>query len=793
MNFESWFAQNYPEIPLQGALVVLRLTAEGATIPFIARYRKEQTGNLDEVAIQRVVEAKAYWDDVEKRKEFIISEIEAQGKMTPELKDTIQKTYVLSTLEDIYLPFKKKKKTRATVAKEAGLEPLADWMWKTGRGEESFSSEETLELKAAAFVSEEKNVKDVTAAIEGAQHIIIERLSEMQELRQFVRSTVFDTGFLTCERGEKVKPNSKFENYFEFHESIQSLMNPQASHRYLAMRRGEAEEELRLAIGGKPGDEGFEQNLIMRFEAEACPKAGTPGDAVLRKAARYALKYHVLYSISAEVHAALKEVADDAAIKVFAENVRTVLLSAPYGAKTVLGVDPGVRTGCKLALVDQSGTYVSSTVLHTQSPGDRERAKELIKELKEKADLRAIAVGNGTAGRETESFFRQIVQELGVQVAVVMVSEAGASVYSASEVARDEFPDLDLTVRGAISIARRMQDPLAELVKVDPKSIGVGQYQHDVSPVALKKSLERVVEHCVNSVGVNLNTASQHLLAYVSGIGPSLAKNIVEHRAKNGLFKSRKQLLEVGRFGSKAFEQAAGFLRIPGGDHPLDNTGVHPERYEVLEQYANKKGREVSDLLGAGVEVLKADSSLKSEFGEYTYEDIVRELEKPGRDPREEFAAFEFLQDVHDLKDLKPGMICPGIVTNVTNFGAFVDIGVHQDGLVHISQLSDSFVKDPKEVVNPGDRVKVRVLEVNIEKKQISLSMKKEGSTRPQQRPQRSEEQPRRSQGERQERGGRPQVQKGGGAPKKGNYNDDSFKNNPFAALASLSGKGERR
>jgi uncharacterized protein len=460
------------------------------------------------------------------------------------------------------------------------------------------------------------------------------------------------------------------------------------------------------------------------FETAACSKPDFAGAPLLKKAARFALRAHVVPAIENEVHKALREVADEAAIRVFAENVRKLLLSAPFGPKAVLGVDPGLRTGCKIAVVDDSGKYVGSTVMHLESAGGRSGGANMLAELVKKGGIRAVAVGNGTAGREAETVVRDVLTAAGMNVPVVMVSEAGASVYSASDVARDEFPDLDLTVRGAISIARRLQDPLAELVKVDPKSIGVGQYQHDVSPTALQKSLDAVVDSCVNQVGVNLNTASHLLLAHVSGIGPGLAKAIVEYRGKKGIFRSRQSLLEVPRFSAKVFEQAAGFLRIPEAEHPLDNTGVHPERYGSLEKLAERLGVPVAGLLGAGVQSVKASRELQQELGAFTFADVVKELEKPGRDPRESFVPFSYRQDIHTLQDLQPGMVCPGIVTNVTNFGAFVDIGVHQDGLVHISQLADKFVKDPREVVSPGDRVSVRVLDVKLDRQQIALSMK---------------------------------------------------------------------
>lgn len=730
MTFETWLPSLHAHIPLPSAHAVLALTAEGATVPFIARYRKEQTGNLDEVAIQQVIDAKERWDEIIKRQTFIVEEIERQGKLTDELRQQLLTTFNLDALEDLYLPYKQKRKTKATVAKEAGLEPLADWIWDCGHGLAMPEVGQTLEVYALAFYNPEKNINDAAAAIAGAQDILTERLAETQELRAFTRQAAFERGAVKTVRGAQAKEHSKYERYFDYFEPVESLLRPESSHRYLAMRRGWTEEELTLTIGGAPANENvedvFEQTLLARFESAACTVPAAPGAEVLLKAAKLALKGYVLPSIETEVHRALKEVADEAAIKVFAENVRKLLLAAPFGAKAVLGVDPGVRTGCKLAIVDDAGQFIASNVIYLHGKSDQEHAKKLLGEVVKNAHIRAIAVGNGTAGRETESFIRTSLKELDLNVPVVMVNESGASIYSASEVAREEFPDLDLTVRGAISIARRLQDPLAELVKTDPKSIGVGQYQHDVSQPALKKSLELVVDTCVNSVGVNLNTASAYLLARVSGIGPTMAKKIVEQRATTGLFTSRQQLLAIPRFSKKTFEQAAGFLRISQGTHPLDNTGVHPERYAALEALAARLGKDVGALTGAGVALVKQAEDFQAEVGQFTFADIVAELAKPGRDPREEFSQFAYREDIHELNDLQPGMSCPGIVTNVTNFGAFVDIGVHQDGLVHISQLSDRFIKDPRDVVNPGDRVTVRVLEVNLEKRQIALTMKSE-------------------------------------------------------------------
>jgi uncharacterized protein len=739
MTFESWLAAAHPGIPVPGMAAVLRLAEEGATVPFIARYRKEQTGALDEVAIRAVVDGKETWDSIRKRQTFIVSEIERQGNLTDELRGRIEGTYDLPALEDLYLPYKQKRKTKAVIAREAGLEPLANWLWDCGHGLAVPVGGETPEGRASAFIDEEKKVPDADAALAGAVEILIERLSENADLRSTTRARYMDDGFAKTTKGDKAKSPSKFENYFTYEERVRDLLKPENSHRYLAMRRGWMEEELVLHLGGPSPRESAEteskprsggpvdplaEELLAMFEAAACSRPDFAGAPLLKKAARFALRAHVVPAIENEVHKALREVADEAAIRVFAENVRKLLLSAPFGPKAVLGVDPGLRTGCKLAVVDDSGKYVGSTVMHLESSGGKVGAATLLSELVRKGGIRAVAVGNGTAGREAEAFVRDALDNAGLKVPVVMVSEAGASVYSASDVAREEFPDLDLTVRGAISIARRLQDPLAELVKVDPKSIGVGQYQHDVSPTALQKSLDVVVDSCVNQVGVNLNTASYHLLAHVSGIGPSLAKAIVGYRGKNGIFRSRQALLEVPRFSAKVFEQAAGFLRISEAEHPLDNTGVHPERYPVLERLAARLGVPVAGLLGAGVQLVKRDRELEKELGAFTFADVVKELEKPGRDPRETFIPFSYRQDIHTLHDLEPGMVCPGIVTNVTNFGAFVDIGVHQDGLVHISQLADRFVKDPREVVSAGDHVSVRVLEVKLDRQQIALSMR---------------------------------------------------------------------
>ncbi len=750
-TFQSYFSSLYPGISLRSAQAVLELAAEGGTVPFIARYRKEKTGGLDEVEIRKVLEANETLTEINKRKAYILKEIETQGNLTDELKARIAKSMDLGDLEEIYRPFKKKKKTKATVAREAGLEPLADWIWKLGHGE--LEDATTLEVKAKDFLAPGAGFVTYDHSLKGAQDIIVERIFNDTDLREIVRKNFFEQGKVVSKKTKNFKAHSKFEMYAEFSESVKSLQEQKASHRYMAMRRGWNEEELTVAI------EGDEEFLLKKFENYACSKPESHAAEFLKSCAKVALTVHVHPSISNEVHRVLKDKGDEHAISVFAENVRRVLLGSPFGPKCVLGVDPGLRTGCKLALIDKQGNFISHTVLQILGEGAEEKAKTLFSEVTKQITIEAIAVGNGTGGREAEGFIRKVLKEIGANIPVILVSESGASVYSASDVAREEFPDLDLTVRGAISIARRLQDPLAELVKVDPKSIGVGQYQHDVSQTHLKKSLEHVVESCVNGVGVDLNTASAPLLSFVAGIGPALAKNIVDHRKSSGLFTDRSDLMKVPRFSTKVYEQCAGFLRIMNSKQVLDATGIHPERYAAVRDMAQELGVGVGQLVGEGAKKLVGlRSKWAAIVGEFTFDDIVRELEKPGRDPRDPFKAFSFRDDIFEVKDLKDGMICPGIVTNVTNFGAFVDIGVHQDGLVHISALSHKFVDDPRKVVNPGDQVTVKVLGVDRDKNQISLTMLLEDRPKEARRPE----------GDRPPRGPRPEGERqarGPGAP----------------------------
>lgn len=687
------------------------LFREGATVPFIARYRKERTGELDEVAIRAIEERLAYFTELEERKVTVLKSIEEQGKLSPELKERIEATRQKNELEDLYLPYKPKRRTKATIARERGLEPLADII---AAQEQTTGIPEDIALP---FVNPELEVADAAAALAGAGHILAERMSEDADLRAFIRALTAGKGvFASRVAPEKKETVTKFEMYYNYQEKLSGV----PSHRMLAMRRGEKEEVLFLDIVA-PVEEilaGLKGRAIHRESIFRPILEGVVEDAYKRLLAP---------SIEVELRLEAKERAEEAAIRVFAANLRNLLLAPPAGGKRVLGIDPGLRTGCKVAAVDGTGRFLAHATIYPHTGGGKAAgAKVELLRLLEEHDCEMIAIGNGTAGRETEQFVKDALTEKGIRLPVVMVSEAGASVYSASEIAREEFPELDLTVRGAISIARRLQDPLAELVKTDPKSIGVGQYQHDVNQTQLKRSLDGVVESCVNYVGVDLNTASWALLSYVSGVGPSLSRGIVRHRDGNGQFPSRQALMQVPRFGAKAFEQAAGFLRIRNGSHPLDNTAVHPERYQVVEAMAADLGVSLAAFVADQDLVGRIDPGryVSTDVGLPTLRDIVAELKKPGRDPREEFTATEFRDDVREISDLNAGMFLQGVVTNVTAFGAFVDIGVHQDGLVHVSHLGERFVKDPHEAVRVGQVVMVKVLAVDTARKRISLSIR---------------------------------------------------------------------
>ena len=689
----------------------IALLDEGSTVPFIARYRKEATGGLDEVQIRAIEERRTYLVELEERRAQVLAEIQKQGKLTPALEAKIRAAATKAEVEDLYLPYKPKRRTRAMIAKERGLEPLADLMWAQGSEDPAAA--------AQAFVDAAKEVPDVAAALAGARDICSERIADTAEVRALVRSTTAETGVLKVTKTKDFadKP-TKFDTYASYEEPLAKM----PSHRVLAIRRGEAENVLSAGISIDV------PSLLGQMSAKVGLGKKGPWAAELEKALSDAYKRLLAVSTEIDVRVEMKLRADKEAVSVFAANLRELLLAAPYGTKTVLGVDPGQRTGCKCAVVDATGKLLEHTTFNlVLGDASVERAKAILLALVQKHGVAAVAVGNGTHGRETETFVRDTLKSVGkTDVLTIPVSESGASVYSASDVAREEFPDLDLTVRGAVSIARRLQDPLAELVKVDPKSIGVGQYQHDVSPTLLEKKLDDVVESCVSNVGVELNTASAPLLARVAGVGPSLAKRIVAHRNEHGAFKSRAALREVTGLGPKTFEQCAGFLRVRGGEHPLDASAVHPERYSLVETIARDVGVATGDLVGNSDAIRKIDPKkyVAGDIGEFTLGDILEELKKPGRDPRKNFEPPAFRDDVRSLEDLKDGMQLEGVVTNVTAFGAFVDVGVHQDGLVHVSELSDRFVKDPAEVVKVGDKIKVRVLEVDLQRKRIRLSAK---------------------------------------------------------------------
>ncbi|HMI87783.1 MAG TPA: Tex family protein [Polyangiaceae bacterium] len=742
---------------------VVKLLKEGASVPFIARYRKEQTGAADEVVIRAIEEQRNYLVEIDERKETILKEIESQGKLTQELRAQLASCWVKSVLEDIYLPYKPKRRTRAMIARERGLEPLADRILaQPSAGDPN--------VEAASFVDAEKGVPDIKVALAGARDIVAEQAAENADVRSFVREVFRREGILACEAVPAMtQAPTKFEMYYAFREKIAAI----PSHRFLAIRRGESEGVLRAAI------EVEKEPALARASAIFRHSPRSPFAESLRLAIDDALSRLLFPSIESEVRVDLKLSSDRDAVGIFAENLRKLLLAPPLGRRVVLGIDPGQRTGCKCVVVDDTGKLVDHTLINlVQGAAAMTHAKKTIIQILEKHHPYAIAVGNGTHGRETADFCRDLLKELGRtgEAMIVLVSESGASVYSASDVARDEFPDLDLTVRGAVSIARRLQDPLAELVKIDPKAIGVGQYQHDVYQPLLKKKLDEVVESCVNAVGVELNTASAPLLGRVAGLGPSLAKKIVKHREEHGAFRSRQDLFGVSGFGDKSFEQCAGFVRLVGAAHPLDTSAVHPERYALVQRIADDAGVKLGDLIGNADIVARIpwEKYVSSEVGLPTLEDIRKELVKPGRDPRDRFEPTQFRDDVRKLEDLAPGMVLEGVVTNVTAFGAFVDVGVHQDGLVHVSQLADRFVKDPHEVAKVGDKLTVRVVEVDLVRKRIALSARKDAPTA-------TTTQPKRGSATASSPAARDKKGQTGapGTPKAG----AAFSNNPFATL----------
>lgn len=685
----------------------LALLSEGCTIPFISRYRKETTGALDEVKVAAISDAFERLSEIDKRKGTILATIEGQGKLTDELRRRIEDSWDATELEDIYMPFKPKRKTRAEVARQKGLEPLAQLLLMQTNAD--------VRQKALAYVDAEKGVKDADEAVKGAQDIIAEMVSEDERARNAVRNNFRHDAVIVSKliKG-KEEEGLKFRDYFDFSERLSHC----ASHRLLAMRRGESEGVLRVSISG-------DDELCMERLQRQFVRGRSQSSELVAEAVADSFKRLLKPSIETEFANSSKELADREAIRIFVRNLEQLLMSAPLGQKRVLAIDPGFRTGCKVVCLDAEGNLLHNETIYPHPPkNERTLAANKIWTLVKQYKAEAISIGNGTASRETETFVRGLGLPQSIQVFVV--SEDGASIYSASKVAREEFPDYDVTVRGAVSIGRRLMDPLAELVKIDPNSIGVGQYQKDVNQAELKKSLDQTVVSCVNKVGVNVNTASKHLLTYISGLGSAIAQNIVEYRAVNGAFTSRRELLKVPKLGPKAYEQSAGFLRIAGGKQPLDNSAVHPESYHIVESMAKDQGCTVAELM--------ADKSIRQriDIGKYvsdsvglpTLEDIMTELDKPGRDPRQQLKVFEFSSEVKELADVRKGMVLPGIVTNITNFGCFVDVGVHTKGLVHISELADRFVKDPTEVVGLHQHVEVRVIGVDIERGRLQLSMK---------------------------------------------------------------------
>ncbi|MFZ1731812.1 MAG: Tex family protein [Bacteroidota bacterium] len=716
LNISEILIQEFSLQPWQ-VMNTLALLAEGGTVPFIARYRKERTGELNEIQLRDMVERNDYLTELEDRKATVLKSIEEQGKLTDELRAQIEACMQKTELEDLYLPYKPKKRTRATIAREKGLEPLADFIRALNAPEVITAA---MDEEAMKFIDEEKGVKSVQEALAGASDILAEEVSEKAELRAHVRSFMAEQGlFRSRVKDEFPEGSTKYEMYRDWSAPVRDI----PAHNMLALRRGETEGVLFFDLE-------FEQEQVVGWlEGKESHGGAAEVRAYYQSMIKDAFERLMKHTLIGEVRLEKKQVADSASIQTFENNLRELLLSSPAGMKPTLALDPGFRTGCKVVAIDRTGKFLENQTIYPHT-GDYKRlsAVETLRDMIERFGTELIAIGNGTAGRETDAFVAEVIKGMDPMPVKVMVNESGASIYSACDVAIEEFPELDLTVRGAISIGRRLMDPLAELVKLDPKSIGVGQYQHDVDQRLLKKKLDETVESCVNFVGVNLNTASKELLSYVAGLTPAVAKNVITYRNEHGGFRSRKELLKVPRFGPKAFEQSAGFLRIRDGEQPLDSTAVHPESYHIVETIARDLDVSLEHIqeLSAKVKGLDIKRYVTDEVGEPTLRDIMRELEKPGRDPRASFRYAEFKEGITELSDLKPGMVLEGVVTNVANFGAFVDIGVHQDGLVHVSQLADRFIRDPKEVVKVGQIVSVTVVEVNEKLKRVALSMKKQ-------------------------------------------------------------------
>ena len=706
-------------INIKQVSAAIKLLNEGATVPFISRYRKEVTGGLDDQQLRVLEERLIYLRELNSRRDTILESIASQGKLTPELEKSIKQAETKTLLEDLYLPYKPKRRTKAQMAREAGLEPLADCIFN----DRSVIPEQV----AVGYINTDNNINDITAALDGAKQIIMERISEDASLLTELRERIWNQGVMhSIVAKGKESEAEKFKDYFDYQEAINKI----PSHRALALFRGRNEDLLSLSL--KPGlNEKEDHQVCAQFVARHINVTDTsqPADAWLAETARLGWKVKLFTRISLDLNLRLREAAELEAINVFASNLRDLLLAAPAGPKATMGLDPGIRTGVKVAIVDATGKVLDYDTIYPHAPKNQWDASiNTLAKLIKKHQVDLVSIGNGTGSRETDQLVADLMkQHKDLIFNKITVSEAGASVYSASELAAKEFPDLDVTIRGAVSIARRLQDPLAELVKIEPKSIGVGQYQHDVNQVQLGRSLNAVTEDCVNAVGVDINTASASLLKQVSGLSASISENIVTFRNENGSFKNRKQFKKVPRLGEKAYEQAAGFLRIMSGDNPLDASAVHPETYPVINAIIDDTGKPIAEIIGKSqfLRSLKAENYTTDTFGLPTVVDIIQELEKPGRDPRPEFKSVQFKEGIEKITDLKEGMMLEGVVTNVANFGAFVDIGVHQDGLVHISHLADVFVKDPRDIVKTGEMVKVKVMEIDVSRKRIALSMKK--------------------------------------------------------------------
>lgn len=707
-------------------IAAIGLLDEGSTVPFISRYRKEVTGGLDDAQLRMLEERLRYLRELDERRVAILKNIDEQEKLTPELKASIMQADTKNRLEDLYLPYKQKRRTKAQIARESGLEPLANSLFE--------NPDLQPEVEAEKFIDAEKSVADIKTALDGARQILMEQFAEEADLLQKLREYLWDQGVIESRViAGKETEGAKFSDYFEYEEAVQKI----PSHRALALFRGRNESILQMNLKAPNEDElgthPCESMITHYFKLE---NQGRAADKWLQDTVRWAWKIKIFSHLDVELKMKLKEAAEEEAIKVFASNLNDLLLAAPAGPKATLGLDPGLRTGVKVAVVNETGKMVDYATIYPHAPKKQwDQSIAILAALCKKHNVSLISIGNGTASRETDKLAKELINKYPeLKMTSLVVSEAGASVYSASELASKEFPDLDVSIRGAVSIARRLQDPLAELVKIEPKAIGVGQYQHDVSQVKLARQLDTVIEDCVNAVGVDINMASVPLLTQVSGLSQAMAENIVQFRDENGAFKNRKQLLNVPRLGPKAFEQSAGFLRISKGENPLDSSAVHPETYPLVEKIVEQSGKSINAIIGdtSFLKKLSANDYVDEKFGLPTVKDVISEMEKPGRDPRPEFKTAEFKDGVEEIKDLSPDMVLEGVVTNVTNFGAFVDIGVHQDGLVHISALSNTFIKDPREVVKAGDVVKVKVMEVDVQRKRIALTMRLDDESRDQ-------------------------------------------------------------